>query len=940
MSKTNSMPCGSGSIGTSPLPSLLKSFIALIPAGGSLPFDVWRRRHRFLLSLLWFHAVVIALARPILDGGFEIRPGALLQEGTILHGLGEGLIVAFFAAIATWGTRNRLLQASAVGIGLMTASAVLVHLSGGYIELHFHFFVMVAFLALYQDWLPYLLAIVYVALHHGVIGVIWPHEVYNHAAAIDAPWTWAGIHAFFLLWAAAASIVAWRFNEKAAAQTKLILECAGEGIFGVDVDGRIIFMNPAARQMLGLGKEALLGQPVETIRSPAAGGPGDADVIHEIVATLGDGIARRRSGSLLRRDGHAFAADLAVTPVRESGKMTGVVVVFNDVTRHQAAKEAVSKKVEELARANAEARARAQEQEALNRVAGAISQSLHREELLEIALQKVLEVTRRERVSIRLKDPATERVTLAAHRGFSPDEVEQLQGALHHEPTERVLASGQPLVVDNGRGQKQSARLLLPRTGSVAWIPMKAGADIVGILGVSGAAPISFSQREVEFLQSIGSMVGMALENARLFSETEARFRELQILEEISQVIFESIDVKVMMEGLLGKVFAIGRFDVGLVRLLNVQNGTWEPVASRGYRDPSNVGSHRTRFDESTNANATSRVIDDKKVHVVDLADSAGMRTFRKEGVRMLATIPLRSHDDVLGVIQLGCRTRREFHSRELGVLEAIAGQAGIAIQKARLYEESRKAQEALAAKAEELVRSNTELQHFAYIASHDLQEPLRMVASYVQLLARRYKAKLDADANEFIDFAVDGATRMQALINALLEYSRIGTKGKPFQPAACEKILQIALKNLEVALRESGAMVTHDPLPEVLGDATQLAQLFQNLIANAIKFRGDKPPAVHIWAERTGKDWCFGFRDNGIGIDPQFSERIFVIFQRLHSKEEYPGTGIGLALCKKIVERHGGRIWVQSEPGQGATFHFTIPHVLFSFFQEVSNHE
>jgi light-regulated signal transduction histidine kinase (bacteriophytochrome) len=185
----------------------------------------------------------------------------------------------------------------------------------------------------------------------------------------------------------------------------------------------------------------------------------------------------------------------------------------------------------------------------------------------------------------------------------------------------------------------------------------------------------------------------------------------------------------------------------------------------------------------------------------------------------------------------------------------------------------------------------------------------------------------------------VDGATRMQALINALLSYSRIGTKGKAFEPVNCNDVFNTALKNLQLAIEESKAVVTHSPLPTVIGDATQLGQLFQNLIGNAIKFRGDdKPPAIHVSTEQNGKEWVFSFRDDGIGIDSQFSERIFIIFQRLHRKEEYPGTGIGLALCKKIVERHGGRIWVESEPAKGATFWFTIP-TLDVFKEENSNY-
>jgi light-regulated signal transduction histidine kinase (bacteriophytochrome) len=230
-----------------------------------------------------------------------------------------------------------------------------------------------------------------------------------------------------------------------------------------------------------------------------------------------------------------------------------------------------------------------------------------------------------------------------------------------------------------------------------------------------------------------------------------------------------------------------------------------------------------------------------------------------------------------------------------------------------------------LQARTEALLRSNAELEQFAYVASHDLQEPLRMVSSFTQLLARRYRGRLDADANEFIGFAVDGATRMQKLINDLLTYSRVGTRGRPFAPVDCAAILAHVLSDLSLAIAESGGAVTHTEMPVLLGDETQLAQLFQNLIGNALKFHGADPPRVRVAAERCNEGWRFMVRDNGIGIEPAYYERVFVIFQRLHTRDEYPGTGIGLAICKKIVGRHGGRIWLESTPGAGTTFFFTL---------------
>jgi PAS domain S-box-containing protein len=260
-------------------------------------------------------------------------------------------------------------------------------------------------------------------------------------------------------------------------------------------------------------------------------------------------------------------------------------------------------------------------------------------------------------------------------------------------------------------------------------------------------------------------------------------------------------------------------------------------------------------------------------------------------------------------------------------MLSPLESAEGILVTAAIRDITTRKTAEAhLLNKVEELNRSNEELGQFAYIASHDLQEPLRMVASYTQLLSRRYKGKLDSDADEFISFAVDGASRMQRLIQDLLIYSRVGTKGNDLLDTSSEEALQQALLNLRGSIEESGAVVTHDPLPAVLADETQLIQLFQNLVGNAIKYQNPGVPRIHISVAVNGeKKWIFSVKDNGLGIDPQYFERIFGMFQRLHKREEFAGTGIGLAICKKIAERHGGSISVESQPGQGSTFHFAL---------------
>lgn len=267
---------------------------------------------------------------------------------------------------------------------------------------------------------------------------------------------------------------------------------------------------------------------------------------------------------------------------------------------------------------------------------------------------------------------------------------------------------------------------------------------------------------------------------------------------------------------------------------------------------------------------------------------------------------------------------------RGMEALEIVRGAGfGIPLIIDREFQQDYSSQKELEKKVKELARSNEELEQFAYVASHDLQEPLRMISTYAELLSKQYEGKLDDKADGYIHYAVDGAVRMQTLIHDLLEFSRIGRTETRLQATDCGEELKHVVSNLQAAIDESGAVVTSGPLPIVMARAIQLRQVFQNLVGNAIKFHDGKPPAIQVSAERKNTEWVFSVVDNGISIAPENAERIFAIFQRLHTRSEYPGNGIGLAICKKIVEQHGGTIWVEPRATEGATFKFTWPAAL-----------
>ncbi|AUT02586.1 ATPase [Nostoc sp. CENA543] len=432
---------------------------------------------------------------------------------------------------------------------------------------------------------------------------------------------------------------------------------------------------------------------------------------------------------------------------------------------------------------------------------------------------------------------------------------------------------------------------------------------------------------------------------SQLFAEITVKIRETLHIQEILQTSVQEVQKLLQADRVV--IFRLWPDGSGTVEQEAVLP-EWPVILGKSIVDPC----FQQGYVEKYRQGRISAITDITQADIQDCH-----REFLQQfSVKANLVVPILNREGIWGLLVAHqCHAPRHWNQFELDLLQQLANQIGIALYQAQLLEQQTR-------QSQELARSNAELESFAYVASHDLQEPLRMVTSYLQLLERRYKPQLDSTAEQFISYAVDGAQRMQTLINDLLNYSRLTTRGQPFVSVDCAAILERVKTNLKIAIEESSAIITHDPLPTVTADPTQLTQVFQNLIANAIKFRREVPIEIHIGVvegmgdeRRQGgrgqgemekfssplhpapctnsssmpnahSQWLFSVRDNGIGIEKQYIERIFVIFQRLHGRSKYPGTGIGLSICKKIIERHGGQIWVESQPGEGSVFYFTIP--------------
>ena len=405
------------------------------------------------------------------------------------------------------------------------------------------------------------------------------------------------------------------------------------------------------------------------------------------------------------------------------------------------------------------------------------------------------------------------------------------------------------------------------------------------------------------------AMIAAGEEAQRLASENET-------LGEIGRIISSSLDISDVYEGFGEQLRSLIQFDRLSISLVNLDENTFTNAYTLGDEIPGRNPGEVT----SLEGTVTDEAVRSRSAMVVQGDPEEMERRF--PNLIMYPSVvlaPLIYRGELFGVLNARSLELNAYEDKDAEMLSRVASQITPAIANSLLYADIVRAQD-------DLARSNSDLEQFAYAASHDLQEPLRTITAYVGLVKERYGDSLDETGHEFMDFAIDGAERMQRLITDLLEYSRVGTQGRELEPVNCTRIMDSVLESLNEAISDQRAKVECSPLPIVNGDEAQLARLFQNLVGNALKFTGDAVPRIQIWAELQGTDWVFSVKDNGIGIAPAYQERIFGMFSRLHSRTEYSGTGIGLALCSKIAQRHGGRIWVESEVGSGSTFRFNIP--------------
>ena len=472
---------------------------------------------------------------------------------------------------------------------------------------------------------------------------------------------------------------------------------------------------------------------------------------------------------------------------------------------------------------------------------------------------------------------------------------------------------------------------------SVIAAPILFQNEVLGVIHLRSLKDNAYEEHHLDLIRKVAAQIAPAIANSQLYAENAAAAAAAQrlatqnaVLAEIGRVVSSSLDIEDVYALFANQTLQLIPFDRISINMIRQETGEFVTAYVIGSPVPSRAVGETTRIAGTF----TEHVIQSRQATVFHpgskeamLGRFPGLVPEYASGIRSFLSVPLIFNDRVIAVLNFRSLSEDTYTHHDLEVAQLIGAQVAGAIANSQLHAETVEADRILQEQAAELTRSNAELEQFAYVASHDLQEPLRVIAGYVNLLEERYGDKIDQDGRDFIGFTTDAVHRMRKLINDLLDYSRVESDGNPFEQVDCNRALENALADLGVSIQESEAEITSEPLPEFSGDPVQISQLLENLIGNAIKFRqDDAAPRIHVSCSRDDSNWQLSVSDNGIGIRSRYQDRIFGMFKRAHKRSKYSGTGIGLAVCSKIVERHGGQIWVESEVGEGSTFHFTIP--------------
>lgn len=709
-----------------------------------------------------------------------------------------------------------------------------------------------------------------------------------------------------------------------------IVESSEAAIIGKDLDGTITSWNSAAEQIYGYTAEEVIGRPVSILAAPEI-----QDEMPNILARIRRGERVEHYETLRRRkDGQIIHVSLTVSPVRDSsGRIIGASKIARDITE--------SKRLEQ------ERRDLERNLALLLDASERLHESLDTREIITRTFELAQRFIAADAYAIWRSEPGTGAWSAIESAGLS--ESFPRHGVFAMSPTAQTPLTLYAIEDVTESDLVTPRRPAYAREGihSLLAAPFRMGGALMATLTFYFRETRKFSLTERRIAMALVNLAATALSNAELYQEQIRLRAEAQESEQRSNFLARAsvaLSGSLDIESTLASVTRLGVpvfADWCIVHLLR-DNGTIENVGM-AHSDPQKVEQAKILWDHTpidgsvpygianvirTGCSELYSEITDELLQGVAL-NPERLQMLREARLSSGILVPLKARDRNVGAISfIMAESGRHYTHNDLELAEQLAIRAGLAIDNANLLATAERRRAEAQAAAEALRESNAELEQFAYVSSHDLQEPLRTVASYAQLLSQRYRGRLDPEADQFIDYVVSGAVRMSELIDALLGYSRLVRRGVPaMAPVDAGEALEICLLNLRTAIADSGATITHDPLPVVWAHETQFIQVFQNLVSNAIKYRAQRPLAIHISAVAAGSHWKFSVSDNGIGIHREYWDRIFGLFKRLHDRS-IPGTGIGLATCKRIIEQHGGQIWVDSVPGQGTTFYFTLASV------------